>query len=172
MEGNSHACRLRPTGPEDTELLLRWENDPALWEVSGTVRPFTREEIEQFIIRQQGGIHRCGQQRWMIENEKGKVIGAIDLFEFDQHRRTAGVGILIYDPGQRRRGYARQALETLEKYAQRELQLERLWCEIFSDNEASLALFRGAGYQKTGVRPQREDEQQGGRRTLRFEKKL
>ena len=117
---------------------------PALWEVSGTVRPFTREEIEQFILRQQEGIHRCGQQRWMIENEKDEVVGTIDLFEFDPHRRKAGVGILVYDPAQRRRGYARQALEALEEYAQRELQLERLWCEIFSDNEASLALFRGA----------------------------
>lgn len=172
MGGNSHACRLRPTRPEDAELLLQWENDPALWEVSGTVRPFTREEIEQFILRQQEGIHRCGQQRWMIENEKDEVVGTIDLFEFDRHRRKAGVGILVYDPAQRRRGYARQALEALEEYAQRELQLERLWCEIFSDNEASLALFRGAGYQKTGVRPQREDEQRSGRCTLRFEKKL
>ena len=172
MGGNSHACRLRPTRPEDAELLLRWENDPALWEVSGTVRPFTHEEIEQFILRQQEGIHRCGQQRWMIENEKDEVVGTIDLFEFDPHRRKAGVGILVYDPAQRRRGYARQALEALEEYAQRELQLERLWCEIFSDNEASLALFRGAGYQKTGVRPRREDEQRSGRCTLRFEKKL
>ena len=46
------AVRLRAVEPEDAELLYEWENDPAVWAVSGTTEPFSREQIQRFIERQ------------------------------------------------------------------------------------------------------------------------
>ena len=61
--------RLRAVEPADAELLYTWENDPAVWAVSGTTEPFSREQIERFISRQlEGGdLLRTGQLRLMIE---------------------------------------------------------------------------------------------------------
>ena len=67
LEGS--LTRLRAVEPEDVELLYTWENDPAVWAVSGTTEPFSREQIERFISRQlEGGdLLRTGQLRLMIE---------------------------------------------------------------------------------------------------------
>ena len=100
-----HICSLRAVEPEDLELLCRWENDPSLWTVSGAIEPFSHYSIEQFIQEQQAGIYRCGQLRLMIDDTAGETIGAIDLFDFEPQHERAGVGILVYDPAQRGKGY-------------------------------------------------------------------
>ena len=40
LEGR--VVRLRAVEPEDVEAMYRWENDPAVWRVSGTLAPFSR----------------------------------------------------------------------------------------------------------------------------------
>ncbi len=172
MEVRHGRCRLRTVKPEDAELLLRWENDPSVWEVSGTTRHFTPEEIEQFIAEQQAGIEICGQLRLMIENDQDETVGAVDLFEFNPDKREAGVGILIHNPGHRRKGYAFEALVALASYAHTTLRLDRLWCNIFPENEASLSLFRRAGYKKADYIPQADSDWMSGRSILRFQKEL
>ena len=61
--------RLRAVEPADAELLYAWENDPAVWAVSGTTEPFSREQIERFVERhlEGGDLLRTGQLRLMIE---------------------------------------------------------------------------------------------------------
>ena len=125
-----HICSLRAVEPEDLELLCRWENDPSLWTVSGTIEPFSHYSIEQFIQEQQAGIYRCGQLRLMIDDTAGETIGAIDLFDFEPQHERAGVGILVYDPAQRGKGYGAEALALLEEYARTVLRLRQLWCNV------------------------------------------
>lgn len=145
-------CTLRAVEPRDGALLYRWENDTSLWEVSGTTEPFSRYSIDRFVEQQQEGIVRCGQLRLMIDDRCGGTVGAIDLFDFDPKHGRAGLGILIYDPGQRRRGYAAEALRLVEEYGREVLGLHQLWCNILTDNEASLALFLRAGFRQIGVK--------------------
>ena len=49
---------LRALEPSDVEAMYRWENDPAVWGVSGTVAPFSREILRAFIEQQQYDIWR------------------------------------------------------------------------------------------------------------------
>ena len=130
-----HICSLRAVEPQDLELLCRWENDPSLWTVSGTIEPFSHYSIEQFIQEQQAGIYRCGQLRLMIDDTAG-----------------AGVGILVYDPAQRGKGYGAEALALLEEYARTVLRLRQLWCNVLADNVPSLTLFERAGFRRVGVK--------------------
>jgi hypothetical protein len=46
-----------------------------------------------------------------------RTIGSIDLFDFDHFHGRAGVGILIADPADRKKGYASAALACLVNYA-------------------------------------------------------
>lgn len=165
-------CSLRAVEPRDAEPLYRWENDPALWGVSGTTEPFSRHSIEDFIVRQQEGIFRCGELRLMIDDERGATIGAIDLFDFEPLHGRAGVGILIYDAARRGQGYAAEALELVGEYARRTLGLRQLWCNILTDNDPSLKLFRRAGFREIGVKKEWIRTEAGYADEIMFQKML
>ncbi|MBQ2415232.1 MAG: GNAT family N-acetyltransferase [Alistipes sp.] len=143
-------CRLRALEPEDLELMYGWENDMQIWRVSGTVAPFSRHVLSRLIEEQQFDIYATRQMRLVIEHD-GQAVGAVDLFEFDPHNRRAGVGIIV-DSQHRAQGLGHDALKALEQYARQTLHLHQLWCSITVDNEASLKLFRKAGYVECGLR--------------------
>lgn len=151
IEGET--VRLRAVEPEDTDLLYRWENDCDVWLVSGTTAPFSREQMRRFIARQQDADIFCGQLRLMIETKAGaRTVGAVDLFEFDPLNSRVGLGILIYESTDRGRGYAADAVRTLCRHLRERLHLHQVWCNVGTDNEASLRLFRSAGFSEAGVR--------------------
>ena len=143
-------CRLRALEPEDLELMYGWENDMQIWRVSGTVAPFSRHVLSRLIEEQQFDIYATRQMRLVIEHD-GQAVGAVDLFEFDPHNRRAGVGIIV-DSQHRAQGLGHDALKALEQYARQTLHLHQLWCSVTVDNEASLKLFRKAGYIECGLR--------------------
>ena len=143
-------CRLRALEPEDLELMYGWENDMQIWRVSGTVAPFSRHVLSRLIEEQQFDIYTTRQMRLVIEHD-GQAVGAVDLFEFDPHNRRAGVGIIV-DSQHRAQGLGHDALKALEQYARQTLHLHQLWCSVTVDNEASLKLFRKAGYVECGLR--------------------
>jgi len=144
-------CRLRAVEPGDVDAMYAWENDPAVWSVSGTVAPFSRAALERFACRTED-IYAARQSRLIIEAADGRAVGAADLFDFDPQNLRAGVGILVHAESDRRRGYASEALRLLEEYAAGVLRLHQLWCGVGSGNSASLALFRSAGYVRCGRR--------------------
>ena len=141
--------------PGDVDLMYEWENDCDIWPVSGTTEPFSRHQLERFVERHQDivGVLCDGQLRLIIETLlSSKPVGAIDLFEYDPIHRRAGIGILIYEQSDRGRGYASDAVETLCRYAHDTLRAHQLWCNVGADNEASLRLFRSAGFTEIGVK--------------------
>lgn len=143
---------LRALEPSDVEAMYRWENDPSVWGVSGTVAPFSREILRAFIEQQQYDIWRTHQLRLVIAlNEDGRAVGAVDLFDFDPLNRRAGVGVLVAD-GERGCGYASEALALLVEYARDVLMLNQLYCDIDTDNVACRALFAGSQFEECGVR--------------------
>lgn len=135
-------CKLRSVVFSDVDTTLLWENDPALAPYSDPHEPYTREQIEAFIENQQLGLSANGQLRLMIEVD-GRTIGAIDIFDYDGH--SAEVGVLIYEPSMRRKGYATEALQTI-KAAARGWGIEQLTAIISDDNRESIALFSRCGF--------------------------
>lgn len=147
-------CRLRALEPQDVDVLYSWENDTALWRVSGTMAPFSRHSLMRFIEEQQYDIYASRQQRLVIEADvdgEARAVGAIDLFDFDPQNLRAGVGVVV-SVEHRERGYAKDALNILERYAKEVLCMHQLWCSIGADNDASIRLFQGAGFVECGRR--------------------
>ena len=149
IEGN--LCRLRALEPEDLDAMYGWENDTDSWRVSGTVAPFSRHVLSRLIDEQQFDIYATRQMRLVIESLDGSAVGAVDMFEFDPQNLRAGVGIIVAPP-YRKQGFALDALQTLERYVRDVLRMHQLWCSVGADNEASLALFKKAGYAECGRR--------------------
>ena len=138
------------------ELLYEWENSPEVWEHSDTLAPFSRHALQQYIAEEQRGIYATRQLRLMVDlaHSGGSqvTIGAVDLYDFDPQHSRAGVGILIFEKAFRRKGYAAQALHQLKEYAFETLHLHQLYCAVNESNTASVALFKKAGFEVTGVR--------------------
>ena len=160
MNIEGRICRLRALEPEDLEAMYGWENDTTAWQVSGSVAPFSRHILSRLIDEQAFDIYATRQMRLVIESREvagavaggcAEAVGAVDLFEFDPQNRRAGVGIII-SPEYRRRGLALDALQTLEAYVREVLHMHQLWCSVGANNQASLALFRRAGYAECGCR--------------------
>jgi diamine N-acetyltransferase len=142
---------LRAPEPEDLDLLYLWENEPSVWQVSGTLTPFSRYILKQYLEHAGKDIYEVKQLRLMIQLTSNKrPVGAVDLFDFDPHHRRAGLGILIADPSDRRQGYAREALETMLSYCFEVLLLHQLYCNIAAGNHASIKLFKEAGFLEIG----------------------
>lgn len=147
--------RLRAVEPADIDLLFGWENDPEIWHVSNTLTPYSRFQIEQFVLNSQQDLFSSGQLRLIIEApdpETGPVpAGAIDLFDIDAVNRRAGIGILVAQPF-RNRGIASEALTAVIGYARDTLHLHQLYCCISEDNTQSISLFEHAGFTCSGTR--------------------
>lgn len=145
---------LRAIEPEDIDVLYNWENDPENWTVSNTQTPFSRFVLEQYITTAHVDIYSAKQLRLMICDTEGKAVGSIDLFDFEPNHLRAGVGILVAEKSDRRKGYASEALELLINYCYDILNLHQLYCNITTDNESSILLFQKHGFQITGIKKQ------------------
>jgi diamine N-acetyltransferase len=147
----NQSISLRAPEPGDLDLLYIWENDTTIWRISGTLAPFSRNVLKLYLDNAGKDIYEVKQLRLIIQlNSNHRPLGAIDLFDFDPHHHRAGVGILVADPSDRRQGYAREALETLMEYCFGILKLHQLYCNIEAGNEASIALFKQAGFTEIG----------------------
>ena len=142
---------LRALEPEDLEILYTWENNPAVWHLSGTLVPYSKFVLKQYLQNAAKDIFELKQLRLIIElRDEKRPVGAIDLFDFDPQHRRAGVGVLIADQSDRGKGYASEALETLVKYCFNVLGLHQLWCNIAASNKLSIQLFTSAGFKLVG----------------------
>ncbi len=151
LEGKT--IRLRAVEPADIDTMYRWENDPSVWRVSGTTAPFSRAMLERFLEEQRYDIFQSRQLRLIIETlADNRPVGTLDLFEFDPLACRAGLGILIHSSEDRGCGYAADTLAVLSEYARQTLRLHQLWCDVGTENVASLALFRHAGFTEVGIK--------------------
>jgi diamine N-acetyltransferase len=137
--------KLRTLKDTDLDFLFSLENDKSLWAVSGTTESFSLVQLANYISHAKQDIAIAEQFRFVIDWQ-GKAIGCIDLYEYNFKKQNAGVGIVILKE-YRRKGFAKQSLTLLIKYAWEKLHLKQLHTGIFSDNKASLALFQSVGFQ-------------------------
>jgi diamine N-acetyltransferase len=145
--------KLRALEPEDLELLYEWENNDSYWLFSNTVTPFSKYTLKRYLENSHKNIFETGQLRLMIELASDKkTIGTIDLFDFDSFHKRAGLGILIADDAERRKGYASMALKCLIDYCFTTLQLHQLYCNILANNCESMDLFKKQGFIQSGVK--------------------
>lgn len=142
---------MRALEPSDLELLYQWENDSSIWKVSQTLTPYSKHILTQFLETAHLDIFTTKQLRLMIIKE-GFSIGTIELFDYDPVNSRAGIGILIAQENERRKGYAKEALGLMIEYAFKHLKINQLYCNISSSNKISLNLFSSLDFILVGVK--------------------
>lgn len=149
------STRLQLRAPElsDLDFMFHIENDTRQWAVSACKTPYSRYLLQQYIETNAHDIYTDKQVRLMIEHRpSGKVIGAIDLFDFSPSDQRAEVGLII-DAAYRGKGYAKEALSLVCDYAEYTLGLHQLYAYIFEDNDAAWQLFASKGFKHTATLP-------------------
>ncbi|MBT8376409.1 MAG: GNAT family N-acetyltransferase, partial [Bacteroidia bacterium] len=132
---------LRALENEDLQFLYDIENDQQVWELSNTMTPYSKYILQNYINNSHKDIFEVKQLRLVISDYKDKCIGLIDLFDFDAKNKRAGIGIIIKDGKDRKKGFAKEALNLLINYSFKTLQLHQLYCNISESNLDSIRLF-------------------------------
>ena len=139
--------RLRKIEPSDLPFLYQWENDAMMWADSDTHNPLSRHDLHQYIENTTGDIYRDGQLRLIIEESQlsTKVVGCIDLFDFDARNRKAAIGMYIA-PEARGKGVGKQAVQLLMDYAFNFLHLRMVYAIISVHNIACSHIYEQMGF--------------------------
>ena len=144
---------LRALEPTDLDFLYSLENDTALWEVSGTSTPYSKQVLQLYLDNAHRDIYDVKQLRLCICNRtNNEVVGLIDLFDFDPKNNRAGVGIVVAKEDSRNKGIGTEAINLMSKYAMRALDLRQLYANVSEDNLVSIRLFEKLGFEMVGVK--------------------
>jgi len=138
---------IRKANVRDWNIMLQWENNPMLWEVTDNAGPFAQDDIIEF-LKEKNSLNHVGQERWIIE-DIANPIGMIDLFEWNREENAIGIGIAIPETQFRKQGYATQALTIMHNVLFEKYHILFFHCLIHPENEGSIQLFKKLGYQKT-----------------------
>lgn len=142
---------LRALEPTDLDTLYRWENDTALWAVSDTAAPYSREALWHYLEGYTGDIYAQRQLRLMVTlSADDTPVGTVDFLNFDPLNNRAELGLFIAGD-YRGQGLGRQALDLLTTYARDHIGLRQLYVFIALDNTVCLKLFEDYGYSSVGV---------------------
>ena len=151
--------KLRKIEPSDLPFLYLWENDATMWADSDTHNPLSRHDLHQYIENTTGDIYRDGQLRLIIEESQlstfnsqlsTKIVGCIDLFDFDARNRKAAIGMYIA-PHARGNGVGKQAVQLLLDYAFGHLQLRMLYAIISVHNTPCSHIYEQMGFTASSV---------------------
>ncbi len=143
---------LRALEPQDLDFLYKLENDETVWEVSETQAPYSKYILKQYLENSHKDIYEVKQLRMAISNFDEKLLGFIDLYDFNPKNNRAGVGIIVLDSQNRNKGVGTEALKLLVDYAFANLNLHQLYANISEDNHPSIKLFTNLGFEKSGVK--------------------
>ncbi|WP_281540396.1 GNAT family N-acetyltransferase [Maribacter aestuarii] len=143
---------LRALEPEDLEFLYQLENNMDVWEISGTVTPYSKNVLQFYLENAHRDIYDVKQLRLVICSQDKEPLGLIDLFDFDPKNKRAGLGIVIVDEKNRNKGIGAESIALLCNYAFEVLDLKQLYANILEENRGSIHLFEKMGFKSVGVK--------------------
>ena len=140
---------LRKLNYDDLPFLRSVENDHSNWNTSNTIQNYNDDELKCLIDYSMLPISLSKQIRFVICLDLNQQrLGFIDLFDIDFTKSSAGVSLIIANKNERSKGYGSLALNKLIKYSVKELNINKLYCNILNDNLASIKCFESAGFKR------------------------
>jgi len=143
---------LRALEPHDLDFLYQLENDTSVWEISGTLSPYSKKVLQLYLDNAHRDIYDVKQLRLCICDKAHEAIGLIDIFDFDPKHLRAGVGIIVLNEEDRNKGVGEEVLELVLNYTFSTLNLHQLYANIIESNTSSIRLFEKMGFTKVGVK--------------------
>tara|TARA_R110002051_G_scaffold56046_7_gene103940 strand:+ start:23042 stop:23566 length:525 start_codon:yes stop_codon:yes gene_type:complete len=143
---------LRALERNDLDFLFELENNTDVWEVSGTITPYSKNVLQLYLDNAHRDLFDVKQLRLVICDLNEKAVGLIDVFDFEPNHKRAGIGIIILNKEQRNKGFGGEAVLILCNYLFDVLGLRQIYANILEENVASLHLFKKLGFVEIGVK--------------------
>ncbi|MGA7409452.1 MAG: GNAT family protein [Bryobacteraceae bacterium] len=143
-------CRLRRWRRSDRSALIKHANNIKIWRNVRDIfpHPYTPAAADTFLstVTEQSG----PESIYAIE-VGGEAVGGIGIHpRVNEERHTAEIGYWLGEPFWGR-GIATAAVCSLSQRALKELDLYRLFANVFASNPASMRVLEKAGFQREGV---------------------
>lgn len=134
--------------PKNLEQLRAWRNTPELRKYFREYRELSSKHQEQWFNIILGDRNQVNFEIHDIESTK--LLGHCGLYYIDWINRHAEFGIYIGNEDFRQGGYGSDALRTLIRYGFDNLNLNKIWCEVYSNNKAS-DVYKHIGFTHEGT---------------------
>ena len=147
LEGNY--IKLRSLEEDDLLTIKNWRNRPHM-------RKSAREYKLLNMLNQKNwfkSIHRNNPPKEImfgVLNQKNKLIGVCGLTYIDWKNRNSEISIYFSNPGWQKTKDATETIKLLMKYGFDELNLHRLWVEIYSLMKENVQLFKKLKFREEG----------------------
>ena len=129
---------------ENLEQLKQWRNTPELKKYFREHRELNSDNQTKWF--ESSVLNNPHQYNFEIrDKESNTLIGHCGLYYISWVCRTGEFGIYIGDKTYRNGGYGSDALRTLIKDGFEDLNLNRIWCEVY-DNNAALDIYKHIGF--------------------------
>ncbi len=145
--------RLRAIERTDIPRFVRWMNDPEVTQYLLISSPLSFAMEEKWFDEQ---LQRPPHQGQILGIEVQRAddwvhIGNTGLHDVDLVNRTAEFGIVIGEKEYWNRGYGTQATRLMLKHGFENLNLNRIYLEVFETNPRAMQTYLKAGFTREGV---------------------
>jgi UDP-4-amino-4,6-dideoxy-N-acetyl-beta-L-altrosamine N-acetyltransferase len=143
-------CYLTSVASDSNEQLRTWRNNPEIRKYFREHREITQQMQANWYKNR---VHNSDNSQYDFEihdQDTGTHIGHCGLYYIDWIARKAEFSIYIGDMDYRGKGIGSDALKTLIKYGFEELNLNKIWCEVYSNNKA-INIYRKIGFVDEGI---------------------
>jgi RimJ/RimL family protein N-acetyltransferase len=140
---------LGPISIEDLPALFDWINDREQVLFNAPYQPVHWEQHRKWFesVQQRQDMVIFGI-RLQTTN---KLIGSCQLYSINYIHRTAELQIRIGEVAERGHGYGTEAIHILLDFAFKDLNLNRVYLQVFASNEAATRAYEKAGFVHEGV---------------------
>jgi RimJ/RimL family protein N-acetyltransferase len=139
--------RLRATERSDIPTFVRWFNDPELLRNLAMYLPMSEASEEKWF---EDHLADESSHVFVIETADGVPIGNLGLDSIDWQNRSAACGISIGEKDYQAQGYGTDALRTLLGFAFDELNLHRIYLQVYDFNERAIRCYEKIGFRHEG----------------------
>jgi UDP-4-amino-4,6-dideoxy-N-acetyl-beta-L-altrosamine N-acetyltransferase len=141
------AVNLRPLELGDIIRVREWRNMPEIGRYMYTAHQISEPEHAAWFAK---ALDAPDRTYWIIELD-GRPVGLANLYDINREHARAYWAFYLADPSVRGRGVGSATERFVLDYAFRTLGLNKLCCEVLSNNEAVVAMHEKFGFRVDGT---------------------
>ena len=137
---------LRAVEREDLSDYVRWLNDPVVLEYFGNQVPLALVQEEKWY----DDMLRDPSLRAFAVEFEGQHVGNAGFGNIDGRNASAEVGLFIGSPEMWDRGLGSDVLKTLVRFGFEQMNLNRIYLQVFAGNQRAIHLYEKVGFRHEG----------------------
>ena len=150
-KAESARLAIRPMTLDDCALIVGWRNDEDTRRRYVYREEFTLESEKKYFLEKVAPENAERIHFMIVVRETGTAIGCLVYQNYDSEKREIEAGIFIGDKSGHGKGYGPEAFRLGTEWCFDNLEVDRVFSRIFTDNIPSIQCLLKVGYTITGL---------------------